>query len=67
MYVQRRSKKMKKIDLKAEEALASAVVKYPCLYNKADLGYKEKDRRQNACIETENTLGLERGKTYLAT
>ena len=58
---------MKKTSLKAEEALASAVEKYPCLYNKVDLGYKEKYRRQNACIEIENTLGLERGKTYLAT
>ena len=58
---------MKKINLKAEEALASAVEKYPCLYNKADLGYKEKDRLQNAWVEIENTLGLERGKTYFAT
>ena len=58
---------MKKTSLKAEEALASAVGKYPCLYNKADPGYKEQDRLQNAWVEIENTLGLERGKTYFAT
>ena len=58
---------MKKTSLKAEEALASAVGKYPCLYNEADPGHKEKDRRQNAWVEIENTLGLERGKTYFAT
>ena len=33
---------MKKTSLKAEEALASAVEKYPCLYNKADPGTKRK-------------------------
>ena len=58
---------MKKRSLKAEEALASAVEKYPCLYNKADPGYNEKDRRQDAWVKIENTLGLERGKTYFAT
>ena len=36
---------MKKTSLKAEEALASAVEKYPYLYNKANPGCKEKDRR----------------------
>ena len=58
---------MKKTSLKAEEALASPVEKYPCLYNKADPGYKEKDRRQNSWVKIENTLGLERDKTYFAT
>ena len=33
VYVQWRSKKMKKTSSKAEEALASAVEKYPCLYS----------------------------------
>ena len=67
MYVQWRSKKMKKTSLKAKEALASAVEKHSCLYNKADPGYKEKDRLQNPWVEIENTLELERGKTYFAT
>ena len=67
MYVQWRSKKMKKTSLKAEEALASAIEKYPCLYSKADPGNKEKDWRQNAWVEIENTLQLERGKKYFAT
>ena len=65
--MQWRSKKMKKISLKVEEALASAVEKYPWLYNKADPGYKEKDRQQNAWVKIEKTLALERGKTYFAT
>ena len=34
---------------------------------KADPGYKEKDRRQNAWVEIEHTLGLKIGKTYFAT
>ena len=38
-------KKWKKTSLKAEEALASVVEMYPCMYNKADPQYKEKDRR----------------------
>ena len=58
---------MKKTSIKAEEALASVVEKYPCLYNKADPGYKEKYRQQNASVKIENTLGLERGETYFAT
>ena len=33
----------------------------------ADPGYKEKDRWQNAWVEIENSLGLERRKTYFAT
>ena len=64
--VQWRSKKMKKTSSKAEEALASAVEKFPCLYSKADLGYKQKDIQQNAWVEIENTLGRKRGKTYFA-
>ena len=65
--MQWRSKKMRKTSLKTKEALASAVEKYPSLYNKADPGYKKKNRQQNAWVEIENTLGLERGKTYFAT
>ena len=34
---------MKKTSLKTEETLDSAIEKYPCLYNKADPGYKEKN------------------------
>ena len=49
---------MRKTSLKAEEALAPAVEKYPCLYNNADPGYKEKDRQQNAWVKIENNLGL---------
>ena len=58
---------MEKTSLKTEEDLVSAVEKYPCLYNKADPGYKEKDRWQNAWVEIENILGLERGRTYFGT
>ena len=57
---------MKKTSSKAEEALASAVEKYPCLYSQADQGYKQKDIQQNAWVEIESTLGLKRGKTYFA-
>ena len=49
------------------DSVASVVEKYSCLYNKADPGYKDKDRQKNAWVEIENTLGLERGKTYFTT
>ena len=58
---------MEKTSLITEEDLVSAVEKYPCLYNKADPGYKEKYRQQNASVKIENTLGIERGETYFAT
>ena len=67
VHVQWRTNNMKKTSLKTEETLASAIEKYPCLYNKADPGYKEKNWQQNAWVEIKDTLRIEKGKTYFTT
>ena len=40
------------------ENLAIEVEKYPCLYDKANAGYKEKDRKASACKAIDKALGL---------
>ena len=52
---------MVKSNLKEEERLAEEIRKFPCLYDKSNEGYKEKDRKKNAWREVENTLGHEEG------
>ena len=39
---------MVKSNLKEEERLAEEIRKFPCLYDKSNEGYKEKDREKNA-------------------
>lgn len=46
-----------------EERLAEEVRKYPCLYDKQDAGYKEKDRKKNAWRKVEESVGYEEGKS----
>ena len=48
-----------------EETLAEEVQKYPCLYNKANAGYKEKDRKINIWKNVEEALGQEKGIKHL--
>ena len=48
---------MVKSNLKEEERLAEEIRKFPCLYDKSNEGYKEKDRKKNTWREVENTLG----------
>ena len=54
-----------KVDLKEDEDLAEAVKKYPCIYDKADQGYREKDRVANAWRAIEDELGYEEGWYYI--
>ena len=37
-----------KRNIQEDEILAEEVRKYPCLYDKSDRGYKERDRVKNA-------------------
>ena len=36
-------------------------LKYQCLYDKSFPGYKERDRRKNACKAVEEEIGFEEG------
>ena len=51
-----------KCNLQEDERLAVEVEKYLCLYDKADKGYKEKDRKENAWRTIDEELGLEEDK-----
>ena len=51
-------------NMKEDEALAQEVEKYPCIYDKSDLGHKEKDRVNNAWTEIEKSLELEEGNAF---
>ena len=48
---------MKKTSLKAEEALVSAVEKYPCLYNKAHPGVQREIQTAKCLVEDWKQLG----------
>ena len=50
---------MVKSNLKEEERLPKEIRKFPCLYDKGNEGYKEKDRNKNGWREVENALGYE--------
>ena len=49
-------------NIRDDENLANEVQKYPCIYDKADPGHKEKDRVLNAWKEVDNSLDLPEGK-----
>ena len=49
--------KNNKSNIQEFEILSEEVQKYPCLYDKADMGYKEKDRRANAWRAVDEALG----------
>ena len=53
--------KTNRSNVQEDENLAIVVSKYPCLYDKADKGYKERDRRANAWEKVEEELKLEKG------
>ena len=55
----------RKIDLLHEEELAEAVRKFPCLYDKRVLSYKDKRAKANAWRKIEETLGMEEGNNYI--
>ena len=51
-------------DIEEDEVLAEEVRKYPCLYDKSENGYKERDRVRNAWKTVEEALGYEEGIMY---
>ena len=53
--------KNNKSNIQESEILSEEVQKYQCLYDKADMGYKEKDRRANAWRTVDEALGYEEG------
>ena len=53
--------KTNKANIQEDEKLANEVYKYPCLYDKTNKGYKERDGRANAWRKIEEDLGMEVG------
>ena len=43
---------MVKSNLKEEERLAEEIRKFPCLHDKSNEGYKEKDREKKRVVES---------------
>ena len=55
-----------KLTLRQEETLSEEVKLYPCLFDKADKGYKERDCVENAWQEVAQKLSfLETGKNQI--
>lgn len=52
-------------NLNHDESLMTEVQKFPCLYDKSDRGFKEKDRILNAWREIDTALQLEEGKLFV--
>ena len=50
-------------NLNQDELLSTEIQKFPCLYDKSDKGFKEKDRVANAWMEIETALKVEEGKS----
>ena len=50
-----------KADIQEDERLAVEVAKYPCLFDKSDKGFKERDRKLNAWTKIEEDLGYDEG------
>ena len=44
-------------DIREDELLSIEIRKYPCLFNKSNAGYREKDRVENARKEIDNSMG----------
>lgn len=58
--------KQKRLTIEQEEVLAFNVKNYPCLFDKKDKGYKEKDCVANAWKEVSNSIEFsENGKSLI--
>ena len=56
----------KKINtVQEEESLSEEVRRYPCLYDKAGEGYKDRTKNRNAWNAVDEALGVERGMPKL--
>ena len=59
------AEKQRKLSLEQEEVLAFRVKEYPCLFDKTDKGYKEKDCVANAWKEVADSLEFtENGENF---
>ena len=59
------AEKQRKLSLEQEEILAFRVKEYPCLFDKTDKGYKEKDCVANAWKEVADSLEFtENGENF---
>ena len=63
-YKSRNMVKTSESNLREEERLAKEVRKFPCLYDKGNEDYKEKDRKKNAWLAVENALGYDEGTQF---
>lgn len=52
-------------DIREDEQLSIEIRRYPCLYDKSNAGYKEKDRAENAWKEIDISLGIEEGNYFI--
>ena len=50
-------------DIREDKQLFLEIRKYPCLFDKSNAGYKEKDGVENAWKEFDNSLETEEGIT----
>ena len=50
-------------DIREDEQLSNEIRKYPCLFDKSNAGYKEKNLIETAWKEIDNSLGIEEGIT----
>ena len=50
-------------DIREDEQLSNESRKYPCLFDKSNAGYKEKNLIETAWKEIDNSLGIEEGIT----
>ena len=48
-------------DIREDKQLFLEIRKYPCLFDKSNAGYKEKDQIKNAWKEIGNSLATEEG------
>ena len=58
-------RKTNKCNIQDDNRLAEEVQKYPCLYDKGNKGYRERDRKENAWRAVELKLGFEEGNYFL--
>ena len=59
------AEKQRKLSLEQEEVLASRIKEYPCLFDKTDKGYKEKDCVANAWKEVADSMEFtENGENF---
>ena len=51
-------------DIREDEQLSIEIRKYPCLFDKSNVGFKE-NRVENAWKEIDNSSGIEDGVTFM--